>query len=65
MQRIILDIQRESNTIFIGYVLFVGVIILFITIFRAATTGITYDEAYTYMHYSQSIFGFAKLQPRK
>lgn len=32
-----------------------------ITAYRAATTGITYDEAYTYLHYAQTATGFLRL----
>jgi hypothetical protein len=40
----------------------IGLFVWVITAFRAATTGITYDEAVTYMTNSQALNGFLKLR---
>ena len=36
-------------------------ILFSISLIRAASTAITYDEAFTYLHYSQSITGFLQI----
>ncbi len=44
-----------------AYAVVAGAAAWTITAYRAATTGITYDEAYTYLHYAQTATGFLRL----
>jgi hypothetical protein len=53
----------ETDRAFLFFVCFTGLFVLLITIFRAQYTGITYDEAFTYLNYvfpgfTTYLFGF-------
>ncbi len=43
------------------YAAVAGAAVWAITAYRAATTGITYDEAYSYLHYARTATGFLRL----
>ena len=55
------DERTHGGMTFRIYAAAVGAGVWAVTAFRAATTGITYDEAYTYLHYGRNLTGFLQV----
>lgn len=55
------DERTGGGMAFRIYAAAVGAGVWAVTAFRAATTGITYDEAYTYLHYGRYLTGFLQV----
>lgn len=51
-----------NNRVFIYYAFTVSIFLWAITAYRASITGITYDEAFTYLNYSKSLSGFLRIE---
>jgi len=48
-------LNTYKEFLFVAFCLIIGLIVFFSALYRAATTGITYDEAYTYIEYVEKI----------
>lgn len=53
--------ENYRGNFFSIYAAIVSIFVWLITLIRAANTGITYDEAYTYLYYSNTVTGFCSL----
>ena len=53
-------ILRKESSVFQIYCVLIGLFVFSVTLFRAATTCMTYDESYTYMYYAMN-FSFDQI----